>query len=102
MVKTISVFDLVGRGYSNDDGLIIKQAIVNEFEKGNKVIVNFLNVDGVTSSFVNTAFIELLNEFSFDFIRKHLNFSDSRKQINNMIKDRFSFEVTRRKNLINC
>jgi hypothetical protein len=100
LVKTISVFDLVGRGYSNDDGYVIQQQIKKEFSSNKKVVVSFLNIDGVTSSFVNTAFIELLNDYNFAYIKQNLSFIDSKKQINGMIKDRFNFEVNRRKNLV--
>ncbi|MCK2020669.1 STAS-like domain-containing protein [Peribacillus frigoritolerans] len=66
----------------------------------NNITISFKNVDGVTSSFINTALIELLDDYDFSVIKKHLNFINSSKQINDIIKSRFSFEVNRRKNLV--
>lgn len=96
----INISDHVGRCYSNNDGKIIQTILKSHLNKGNTITVSFQNIDGVTSSFVNTAFIELLNDFDFVTVKKSIRFINSTKQINNMIKDRFSFEVTRRKNLV--
>lgn len=97
----INVVDHVNRCYSNADGEIIQQQIRSHFLIGNKVIVSFKGIDSASSSFVNSAFIELLDDYSFDFIRSNLGFADSSKQINEMIKRRFDFEVNHRKNLMN-
>ncbi|EIJ79101.1 hypothetical protein PB1_16129 [Bacillus methanolicus PB1] len=96
----VQISNHVGRCYSNEDGKIIKDILKSHLDKGHNITVSFKDIDGVTSSFVNTAFIELLNEYEFDFIKKSIRFVNSTKQINDMIKDRFLFEVNRRKNLI--
>ncbi|MFD2172444.1 STAS-like domain-containing protein [Tumebacillus lipolyticus] len=96
----IRVLDHVERCYSNDDGQMIYELIRPHLANGNRVTVSFLGVDSVPSSFVNSAFIELLSEFEFDTIKKLLQFADSTKQINSMIKSRFDFEVNERKNLV--
>jgi|SRR5690606_243162 len=96
----IKICDHVGRCYSNEDGKVIRDLLVGYLNKGTSLTVSFKNIDGVTSSFVNTAFIELLDDFDFDVIKRSLKFVDSNKQINDMIKSRFSFEVNRRKNLM--
>ncbi|MED2005353.1 DUF4325 domain-containing protein [Brevibacillus laterosporus] len=62
--------------------------------------MSFSGVDGVPSSFVNSAFIQLLEDFTFEEIRQNLRFINSTKQINQMIKSRFEFEVNERKKLI--
>ncbi|MCM3411213.1 STAS-like domain-containing protein [Metabacillus litoralis] len=96
----VRAIDHVERCYSNDDGLVIKLIISNLFERNEKVVFSFQGIDGVTSSFVNTAFIELLHDYSFNFIKENLTFVNSNTQINRMIRDRFNFEVKRRKNMI--
>jgi hypothetical protein len=96
----IKVYNHVGRCYSNEEGKIIQEILKRHLLNGETVTVSFENIDGVTSSFVNTAFIELLNIFEFDFIKKSVRIINSTKQINEMIKDRFSFEVNRRKKLV--
>jgi len=95
----INVLDHVERCYSNADGEVILSLIQPLLFRGNRVTVSFAGVDSVPSSFVNSAFIPLLEDFSFDFIRKHLHFSNSTKQINQMIKGRFEFEVNERHQL---
>lgn len=47
----------------------------------------------LNSSFVNSAFIELLNDYIFNFIKNNIRFVDSTKQINDIIKSRFAFEI---------
>jgi hypothetical protein len=81
--------------FTNADGDILFDFIHQNFEQGNKVNVSFKNISGLNSSFVNSAFISLLDYYTFDYIKSHLTFSDSNKQINNLILSRFHFEVNR-------
>ena len=96
----INVLDHINQCYSNNDGQIILNLIKKEFAKGNVVSVAFKDVSGVNSSFVNTAFIELLDSYNFDFIKTHLQFKNSNRQINSMIKSRFEFEVKKSRQLV--
>ncbi|MEK5006616.1 STAS-like domain-containing protein [Bacillus sp. FSL K6-3312] len=102
MGSLLKVLDHVERCYSNNDGQLIQTMIKSAFRNDEKITLSFEDVDGVTSSFVNTALIDLLEEFSFDFIKNHLVFSDTNSQINKLINDRFKFEVKKRKSLVNC
>ncbi|MGX8233451.1 STAS-like domain-containing protein [Bacillus subtilis] len=102
MGSVIKVLDHVERCYSNDDGQKIQTKIKSAFYNDQKVNLSFEGVDGVTSSFINTALIDLLEEFSFDFIKTHLSFSGSNAQINKLINDRFKFEVKKRSELVSC
>jgi hypothetical protein len=95
----IKVLDHVERCYSNADGEVIFALIQPIISKGEQVTVSFAGVDSLPSSFVNSAFIPLLEHYSFDIIRRSLRFVDSTKQINEMIKKRFDFEVNQRRNL---
>lgn len=96
----INILDHVERCYSNTDGDIILSLIKPKITDGQQVTISFNGVDSVPSSFVNSAFIALLDDFPFDYIRSHLKFTNTTKQINEMIKNRFSFEVNERKKLI--
>ena len=51
--------------------------IKSAFRNDEKITLSFKGVDGVTSSYVKTALIDLLKEFGFDFIKNHLAFSDT-------------------------
>lgn len=91
---TLSVRDLIS-DFSNNNasGEILFQEIKNLFENQESVVVSFQGISEISSSFVNSAFIDLLEEYDFNYIRENLKFINSTKQINSLIKDRFSFEV---------
>lgn len=91
---TLSVRDLIS-DFSNNNasGEILFQEIKNLFENQESVVVSFQGISEISSSFVNSAFINLLEEYDFNYIRKNLMFSNSTKQINSLIKDRFDFEI---------
>lgn len=87
------MLNYVNQCYSNSDGQVIFDLIKNEFNHGNKVEVSFNGVTALNSSFVNSTLIELLEDYTFDYIRSNLKFTNTTKQINSMIKERFAFEV---------
>ncbi|OPH48610.1 hypothetical protein BC351_09140 [Paenibacillus ferrarius] len=97
----IKVIDHVNQCYSNSDGDVIRVLIAEYLGKGQKVSVSFDKIDSVSTSFVNSAFIDLLEVYTFDMIRQLLGFTDSSKSINDLIKKRFSFEVNERNTLLN-
>jgi len=92
----IRALDLVDQCYSNADGQKVYEAVVVCIARGEKVTVSFDGVDAVPSSFVNSAFIALLEKFPFEQIKRTLFFKQTTPQINEMIKSRFSFEANRR------
>lgn len=96
----INVLDHVDKCYSNDDGRIIFSEIKSAFSANQKVTVSFQGVTSLNSSFVNSAFIELLNDHNMAFIKSHLSFINSTQQINSIIKNRFAFEIDKKKNLM--
>jgi len=97
----IRILDHVDHCYSNADGDIIRKEITQLLLSGSKVIVSFQGVDSASSSFINSAFIELLDKYDFTFIKQHIKFADSTRTINETIKRRFSFEVNKSKELLN-
>ena len=92
----IRALDHVKHCYTQDDGFVIFNLVYPRLKEGKPVEISFDGVTTVPSSFVNTAFIRLLDEFTFEAIKENLSFSKSTKQINEMIKTRFDFEVNRR------
>ncbi|GGC97774.1 hypothetical protein GCM10007216_30700 [Thalassobacillus devorans] len=96
----LHIKDYVDQVYSNDDGVVIYQILKNELENSNKVSVSFQDIKALNSSFINSAFVELLNDYDFQFIKENLSFVDSTKAINNTIKSRFSFEIDERKQYV--
>jgi len=57
--------------------------------------VSFAGVDVVPSSFVNGAFVELLDDYSFDELKRKLRIVDSNVAINNVIKRCLEFSAKR-------
>jgi len=94
-VTNINVLDHVERCYSNGDGKVILDLLKAAFSGGESVTLSFQGVTSVTSSFTNTALIELLKEYNLSYIKKHLRFVNTNKLINDMIKARFAFESKR-------
>ncbi|MGM0173705.1 STAS-like domain-containing protein [Enterococcus sp. DIV0800] len=78
---------------TNNDGKKLYILIDEALKNGNDVNVSFKGIDGLSSSFINSAFIELLNDYDFEYIKKKLIFSNSNKQINSLILSRFKFET---------
>lgn len=92
----IRVLDLVDRCYNGEDGQVIHDAIVSKLKSDEQLVVSLEGVDSVPSSFVNVAFISLLDMWNFDEIKRRLRFVNTNSQINDMIRSRFSFEAKRR------
>ncbi|WP_340018266.1 STAS-like domain-containing protein [Paenibacillus sp. FSL H3-0457] len=97
MGRLLKVTDHVDQCYSNADGDQIRTQLLQNFEVNEKVIVSFQGLDSVSSSFINSAFIDLLENYDFKFIKNHLGFKDTTRPINEAIRDRFSYEVNDRK-----
>ena len=93
---TITIKEYTNQCYTNHDGDIIHDLIVDEFQKGEKVKVSFEGMDSVSTSFVNSAFITVLEKYGFEKIKSNLGFVNSTKAINDAIRKRFQFEVNER------
>jgi len=74
---------------------LILDKIKRAFEVNQTVVVSFESVPYVSTSFVNSAFINLLSDYSFERIREDLKIINSNSQINSLIKNRFAFETSK-------
>lgn len=92
----IRVLDFVDRCYNTEDGQIIHDVIVDKLGEDAVLTVSMEGVDWVPSSFVNSAFITLLDMLAFSDIKKRLKFVNTTSQINEMIRTRFNFEANKR------
>ncbi len=100
MGRLLRIVDHVNQCYSNADGEVIKRILIQNLDIGERVIVSFEDIDSASSSFINSAFIELLEHYNFDYIKSHLGFANTTRTLNENIKRRFTFEVNNRKNLV--
>lgn len=92
----IKIVDVLNSYYTNDDGDKLFDLIINNLNGDNSVEISFEGIDSVNSSFVNSAFIRLLDLYTFDEVRKKLSFTNTNKQINLLILNRFKFEVEKK------
>ncbi|AMD24316.1 STAS-like domain-containing protein [Listeria monocytogenes] len=99
MVK-LYINNITQNAFSNADGDVVRVEIKKALSAGTKIEVSFNGFTSVNSSFVNSALIKLLNDYSFDFIKSNLTFIDTTKQINHMINSRFKFEVDKLKMMV--
>ncbi|EME3512156.1 STAS-like domain-containing protein, partial [Enterococcus faecium] len=97
----IKIVDHLSSYYTNDDGDKLFYIIVEKLNKGESVDISFKGIDSINSSFVNSAFISLLDLYTFDEIRKKVNFINTNKQINLLILNRFKFEVKKKQVVAN-
>ncbi|HGA3836563.1 TPA: STAS-like domain-containing protein [Streptococcus agalactiae] len=93
---TLTVKELA-KNFSNDNkaGEILFEQLKFYFYTDTVVTVSFAGISEVSSSFVNSAFINLLSYYDFNHIKSQLKIVNSTKQINDLIKQRFSFEISR-------
>jgi len=92
MVHLISIRKELHEYYTNDSGDELNRIIRHHFDNKEKVIVSFDGISEINSSFVNSAFVQLLDFYDLKFIMQHLTFKHSNRQINNLILSRFKFE----------
>ncbi len=71
----INIINIVGSSFcvEADDGQKVYNLIVKSFKEKKKVILSFLNVELLTTAFLNTAIGQLYKDFSEDFIKEHLS-----------------------------
>lgn len=87
----IRIRDLVSGANTSEEGEIVFRRLSSELSRQKAgVVVSFEGVQTTTSSFVNVAFVDLLNSFSYTDLKKRLRVIDSTRQINNMIKTRLA------------
>lgn len=91
----IRIRDLVAKCISTEDGEAVYKYIHPLLKQGEHLRISFRGVDNIPSSFVNAAFIDLLGDFDFAYIKNHIEFQDTTRQINSIIKKRFDFELSR-------
>jgi hypothetical protein len=89
----VVISDVVSGCNTNQEGDIIYNLISRPIIDGQVVTISFQGQNSVTSSFLNSAFVPLLDKVSFDQIKKRLRIVDSNKFINEMVIRRFKQET---------
>jgi hypothetical protein len=83
----INVKDLVTGCDTNAQGDVVRIAIQEALTSFNEIELSFSGFAGATTSFVNSAFLDLLDTMSFDEIKQRIRVTRSSRQINSLIKD---------------
>jgi len=78
----INVYEIIGgdAAVSSDDGDIIFQRIDKAFSSEIPVIVDFINIEVIVSTFLNASIGQLYGSYNTEFIRNHL-------KVENMMND---------------
>jgi hypothetical protein len=90
----VNVLNLVPDCYSWRNGDIVRRYLHEELAAGRSVTLSFEGVKDVPSSFVNAAFVPLIDHFGLPYLKSHLFVVRSNRQINDMIKHRLEFEAS--------
>lgn len=90
----IKITDYIEKPSSYEDGDLIYKIISQKMKDNEKIVVSFSGIASVPSAFVNSAFIRLLEEFTFEKVRSLLVITDSTRHINELIKSRFDFVLS--------
>ena len=74
------------------EGTKIFKILCDNWNTEETISVSFRDLGAVSSSFINTAFIGLLERYSFNEIKSKLRFVDTMKLHNDLIRSRFEYE----------
>ncbi len=91
----IKVVDIVDACNTNAQGDALQRAICHALSGDSIVTVSFHGVPNVTSSFVNSAFVQLLTRMPFADFKQRIRVIDANPQIRDMIRRRMVFEADR-------
>jgi STAS-like domain of unknown function (DUF4325) len=91
----IRIVDIVGAADTADQGSVVFARLRAALASSNRrqVIVSFEGVKTATSSFVNTAFVQLLELMPLAEIKRRIRVVASSRQINDMIRSRLEREA---------
>jgi STAS-like domain of unknown function (DUF4325) len=87
----IRIRDFVSAANTSEEGEVVFDRLSGELSRQKTgIVVSFDGIQTATSSFVNAAFVELLNRYSYTDLKTRLKVTNSTRQINNMIKTRLA------------
>ena len=87
----IQIKDHLDGTMTNIQGDKLFALIKKHFDQGRKVVLSFSEIQGMTSSFLNSSLGALVDEYGIDFLRKKMTLTKYRSSQMNMIKEYLSF-----------
>jgi STAS-like domain of unknown function (DUF4325) len=82
----IQVNTLIAAAITEADGAAVYSELSKTLECQDVITLSFSGLKTASTSFVNTAFVPLLDVMSFDEIKQRLRIIESTRQINHIIK----------------
>ena len=95
---TIRIRDHLARASTNGDGDVVYNLVRNALLAGGRVAVSFDGIFSVPTAFVNSAFVQLLDDVSFDDLQARVRFLDSTRSINDLLRSRLRFAAEQKAN----
>jgi hypothetical protein len=89
----VRILDIVAGADTADQGRSVLDRLRSAIHADGGVTVSFQGVQSATSSFVNSAFVPLLDDHALDSLKQRLRVIHSTRQINDMIKTRLNREA---------
>jgi len=75
---------------TNSQGDQLRNKIINHLKKNNKVTVNFSGINNVTTSFINSALISLIDDYDLLTIKERVIIKKVNRQVGDLIRKRFT------------
>jgi hypothetical protein len=84
----ISIFEQIGSNaaVSSEDGELLHERILKGLESDVKVILDFINIELITSTFLNAAIGQLYSKFDNPFLRDRLKVENLAKEDLDLLK----------------
>ncbi len=89
----IRILDIVRGADTAEQGGLVYARLQSAFADSGTVTVSFDGLNIATSSFVAAAFLPLLEQYSFDELKRRMRIINSTRQINQQIKSRLEREA---------
>jgi hypothetical protein len=86
-MDTIEVKKMIVGNIDHEDGSRLYHALKSILNKGGDALIDFSDVEIVTSSFLNTSFRILILEYDQSYLKAHLHIKNSNTTINRRIKN---------------
>lgn len=87
----VRVRDIADSADTADQGVAILNVLSKALASNqDQIIISFEGVQTATSSFVNSAFLPLLEKYALHELKRRIRVIESTRQINDMIKNRLN------------
>lgn len=73
---------------TNAQGVIVRAVLDSQLRDSNPVVLDFSGIFNVTSSFVNTAFVDFIDDHGFDQFKKLVSLKNVNRQVGSMVTSR--------------